>query len=378
MEVFDAEVTVIKSDKAVSSDLKNALPLCAQLLENVPEHMKDWHPGSNGQVLDLPHPSLFPLVYGTTRVLPKDTVPLETCVQYTGLGDVTEGPGEQTTIRHESSIGWERWDLPAWGRFQWLPSDVTIGRGRSTGGHESLKIASYINNLHPEFHSGLYDVLALFVKAAIPLWNEALSWFHSRKRIPHSRMGWSTEDCWVDPPAGLIYEGPASSDTGAAIRQYKCLGNGDWELDGERLVLDDAEWDDFLNTDQYWEWEMANRVLIQPEPKPFVHFKDSYETRPTGAKPVDLETKFSKTGLQVIFKLANIHLTPENPSFDGGSWHIEGALNEHICATAIYYYDEDNITESCLSFRQSVDVDRLSTLHQQVCVQSNIVVESSF
>jgi Protein of unknown function (DUF4246) len=26
--------------------------------------------------------------------------------------------------------------------------------------------------------------------------------------------------------------------------------------------------------------------------------------------------------------------------------------NEHICASAIYYYDSDNITESCLAFRQ--------------------------
>ena len=29
--------------------------------------------------------------------------------------------------------------------------------------------------------------------------------------------------------------------------------------------------------------------------------------------------------------------------------------NEHICATALYYYDCDNITESLLAFRQQVD-----------------------
>ena len=32
----------------------------------MPEDQKDWHPGSNKQVLDLVHPSLYPLVYGKT------------------------------------------------------------------------------------------------------------------------------------------------------------------------------------------------------------------------------------------------------------------------------------------------------------------------
>jgi hypothetical protein len=31
--------------------------------------------------------------------------------------------------------------------------------------------------------------------------------------------------------------------------------------------------------------------------------------------------------------------------------------NEHICATAIYYYDSSNITKSCLSFRQQCHIE---------------------
>uniref|UniRef100_A0A914DJ23 DUF4246 domain-containing protein n=1 Tax=Acrobeloides nanus TaxID=290746 RepID=A0A914DJ23_9BILA len=58
--------------------------------------------------------------------------------------------------------------------------------------------------------------------------------------------------------------------------------------------------------------------------------------------------------LQVIVKLANIHLTPEKPSYPGGVWHVEGMLNERIVASGIYYYDMENITESRLSFRQAV------------------------
>lgn len=36
-------------------------------LENVPEHLKDWHPGSGKQVLDLVHPSLYCYVQGVTK-----------------------------------------------------------------------------------------------------------------------------------------------------------------------------------------------------------------------------------------------------------------------------------------------------------------------
>ncbi|GJE90782.1 DUF4246 domain-containing protein [Phanerochaete sordida] len=58
--------------------------------------------------------------------------------------------------------------------------------------------------------------------------------------------------------------------------------------------------------------------------------------------------------LQVIIKLANILLTPEKPEYAGGSWHVEGMVNEAIVSTGIYYYDEENITESSLAFRMAV------------------------
>ena len=35
-------------------------------LECVPDSEKDWHPGSNGLVLDLDHLSLYPIVYEHT------------------------------------------------------------------------------------------------------------------------------------------------------------------------------------------------------------------------------------------------------------------------------------------------------------------------
>ncbi|RDB26315.1 hypothetical protein Hypma_006638 [Hypsizygus marmoreus] len=59
----------------------------------------------------------------------------------------------------------------------------------------------------------------------------------------------------------------------------------------------------------------------------------------------------------VIVKLASIHLTPEKPEYGGGTWHVDGQLNEHICATATYYYDTENITSSRLAFRQQCKFD---------------------
>src|SRR6195952_342862 len=87
-EVFDANATVYISDTAVSHETKMALRLGVAPLENVRDALKDWHPGSDGKVLDLVHPSLYPLMYGTSRFLREDTVPLNGCARFSGRGEV--------------------------------------------------------------------------------------------------------------------------------------------------------------------------------------------------------------------------------------------------------------------------------------------------
>lgn len=56
-------------------------------------------------------------------------------------------------------------------------------------------------------------------------------------------------------------------------------------------------------------------------------------------------------------KFANGHLTPEKLDYAGGSWHIEWQLNEYIVATTLYYYDNDKVTDSHLSFHTKVNAD---------------------
>jgi len=100
--------------------------------------------------------------------------------------------------------------------------------------------------------------------------------------------------------------------------------------------------------ERLWRWEEDTRRAVLPEPEEFIP-----PSLLGHEKIVDLRKDFGHRGLQIIVKLANIELTPEKPSYEGGTWHVEGQMNEHICATALYYYDNVNITESHLAFRQN-------------------------
>lgn len=66
--------------------------------------------------------------------------------------------------------------------------------------------------------------------------------------------------------------------------------------------------------------------------------------------------------LQIIVKLASTVLTPEKPEFPGGNWHLEGNITEHIVATGIYYYDNDNVVDSGLYTRIPITEDQESDL----------------
>lgn len=55
---------------------------------------------------------------------------------------------------------------------------------------------------------------------------------------------------------------------------------------------------------------------------------------------------------QVITKIANIIVSPQDKVYEGGVWHLEGMNYENIIATGIYYYEVDNIKNSYLEFRK--------------------------
>ncbi|KAF8993787.1 hypothetical protein BDQ17DRAFT_1252472 [Cyathus striatus] len=301
--VFDRE-GVIKSDTMVPEELKVALVEAVKPLEGVPDSQKDWHPGSNEKVLDLVHPSLFPLVYGLSRILPRGRMGVEEGLERAGEGVVVSAEKLLSKGRAYSE------------KFQWLPCEVNI-RG------EKARITSYINNLHPRHDKELYGLIEQLIDYVIPLWDKVLTPLQDR-RMRIKRIEYKTADYdryYDDLPES---EGPPQED-----------GEDEEDYDERRR-----------------EWFNTVRVCIQPEPVDFAP--------PTISNPVCLREEYQEYGLQVIVKLANIQLTPEKPEYEGGSWHIEGQMNEHIVSTALYYYSSENITTSKLAFRQKCSSDSVA------------------
>ena len=107
-------------------------------------------------------------------------------------------------------------------------------------------------------------------------------------------------------------------------------GNG-YKTDVPKPDCPDEEGD--WNAYQHqWEAWQASRTIVEPEPKDFKTPEQRlHEYNPNYVKkkgPLDLRKEYRQ--LQIIVKLANIHLTPEKPDYEGGSWHVEGQLNENM------------------------------------------------
>ncbi|KAG0251900.1 hypothetical protein BGZ95_006767, partial [Linnemannia exigua] len=160
-----------------------------------------------------------------------------------------------------------------------------------------VKARSYINNLHPVVHNEMYPVLEEILEKILPMFEEVL--------LTANRP-------WYGPD-------PEFAD------------------DHERDSDDDDDEDE--DEDEEGDGDGGE--------KPAKALKEPKEPRETLTTP-----------LQVIIKLANIELTPENPSYNGGTWHVEGMANENIVATGIYYYDTHNISDSRLDFRIQIEEPR--------------------
>ncbi|KAF9643672.1 hypothetical protein BDM02DRAFT_3104103 [Thelephora ganbajun] len=278
-----------RSDKLIPSSLREKLLTAVAPLESVPDSEKDWHPGSDGLVLDLVHPSLYPIVYGRT---------------------IGKGP-ESTTATVLVAPEFARRDSAFSSRkFQWLPSDFSVDHD----GKVTLT-SPYINNVHPTWHKGLYPVISEILQHALPMFERVLSDV-IRPLLP-MRIATSggrglgdeeTADCiWGD---GIPYPNSSSEE--------------EYDEDPDR-------------------W-LEKYTFKTP---------DAREKYDGDLEVMNDRLSLKGRTLQVIVKLANIILTPEKPHYPGGKWHVEGMRNEKIVSSFIYYYDSENISESRLAFRRA-------------------------
>lgn len=183
------------------------------------------------------------------------------------------------------------------GEYRWLPSEVSCDESGT------ISIDSYINNLHPIQHKNLYLVLGEILQKFIPMFNRSLT----------DIANWKSS---------------AVIDLSA----FNWYG-------GEEFIFEEGSESE---GEAYREWQRNRHFLPVPVPK--------FEPPEAPKNVVDLKEE----KLQVIFKLANIELTPEKSKYRGGTWHVEGIEEERIVATGIYYYEVENVTESKLHFRQSI------------------------
>ncbi|MDX2391584.1 DUF4246 domain-containing protein [Streptomyces sp. DK15] len=273
---------VWQSDSLIDDELASRLRRAVEVLEQVPEDEKDWHPGSDAQVLDLVHPSLFCLVRGASGA----------------PDEAWQNPTDRYS-KHEFSE-----------KFQWLPTDVDVSD------EGDVEFRSYVNNVHPGIHRELASVLPdLFARMRPLLENVLTDLRHPRPlRIEADAYGWyDSEPEYPDKSSYVDDEAYAEA----------------------RRVWERAQ-------DEWWQ----NRSPVVPDAPAFTP-----PELPDASARVDLRGR----RLQVIVKLATIQLTPEKPEYAGGSWHVEGMLNERIVSTGIYYWDSENVTESRLGFRAALD-----------------------
>ncbi|KAK3071585.1 hypothetical protein LTR53_008354 [Teratosphaeriaceae sp. CCFEE 6253] len=321
---LDATATVYKADTMLDAEVIASLQAAVEMLENDPTADPNLYTGPRRMVLNLVNPSMFPLMYGRTRIFPDGGVPLHDCIMYSGKGRVMPDPLDEHEFEDQLDASEEAcalishlegFRLEYSSQFQWLPTEVAL---RANG---SVKIVSYINNLHPEKHKDLYKIVEKAIAKAIPMFNATLSPCATRTHLAGSRV----------------------------------------------LILETAEWS--LSPGNYQDRKHSpptDRVRTDPALVKSMGIP-ARPSQPTSFESgvVDLLRDFRGQNLQVVVKLSNICLTPQTPIYDRGKWRIEGQLNDHICACALYYYDCENIANARLAFRESMDRDKLRTLRQQ-------------
>lgn len=291
--------------------------LCAQLLSKAAaDGEPDHHPGSEGLAINYVHPSLHCFVPGVT--------PLH--------------------VRHEANDS-TRICL-------WLPAEVAVAvDGTAT-------FASYINGLNPLQHPALYTTLGEVFTRVLPLLERTVGALSASTGLT-VQTGRGPYRTPVQQPyhalAGNARLGPFAFETPEQLvhrlqdpvltyylatfpelgRNYSRVVDSKGESEAE----EDTLWRELL---PYAEEFTIGKTGVLPGfmQGPYLALRRLLLQPALPFEPPAPETPYCLRGrtLKVIVKAAAIELSPEQPHYPGGTWHVEGVDAERIVATAIVYY----------------------------------------
>lgn len=166
---------VWRADQLVEHVLRDELRKHVAQMENVPDDLKDWHPGSDKKVLDLVHPSLFCLVYGVTRAVPNRDIG-KPPLRLMGSGRIIRGPpASKSKANRPDLAGYnddpfqDDQDFGLSTKFQWLPSEFSVSEAGE------VSVDSYINNLHPVYQSNCAVIIGRIFERFVPMFNKVLT-----------------------------------------------------------------------------------------------------------------------------------------------------------------------------------------------------------
>ncbi|RAK98179.1 DUF4246 domain-containing protein [Aspergillus ibericus CBS 121593] len=348
----------------------------------------------------LVDPSLFPLVYDRSPVLVHGgQVSLD---DLWGLaGEVAERlPPHPLDLAGRPRRGPVA-RMPVYGggpescwsnRFQWLPCEVQFSPTKTPNDPPDVQITSYVNNLHPDNHRGLYRHLERLISDSISSWNEILFYGNSRGRHPpriltygcqiHNYMerhkifqdllpmlSWNalcdSHEEWQElrQAAREYITGPeppkwkqANPMTGTPANLLDELMPDQWDIPRDvhhllkckrirRAWFDHPEPGVSFTYDQWKRGQFTGRAL---SPQRLEKFPDPLHHDYT---PVHLQETFRQDGLQVVVEINRIELTPDNPTYSGEAhYHTEGLRNDHIAATSLYVVEAKNVTQARMAF----------------------------
>ncbi|KAJ5115280.1 Protein of unknown function DUF4246 [Penicillium alfredii] len=338
--LYNGDVT--KSDtivpQSVVQELKNSVP---DLEFDEPE-LQFYNPGSYKKQRDFLAMALYPLVYGKSRILPDKLITLDNALEHAGQGEVIPVPQETGITRED--IAWRvlsRADIqvrPYSRWFQVLPTDFELRDDNR------WHIATYINNLHPVKHRNIYKLIEEAFNCLVPQWNATLTplkdMLHSRARIEYHKAEYYPLPKDIADQIPKIQ--PREAQTEFDERYEK------WCIETYRSIQPDA------GTFLPWAvppWLMNKLPEDLPSP---VRIEQG----------VELNKDYGECGLQVITRILGVDLKPEDPYFQS-DWHVEGQMNEHICAAAFLTYDSENMEEAYMEFRNMVETATLAEVEHE-------------